>query len=144
MPGEKRGEHAIEVEVVPLDQRADRRGADDERQVEGTYGAWWLRLCDRCHPVVPPIGQPCRTGCRSGANLSQQAKDRNARFGQTGNFLCVRGSKKKARRISGPFPAASGESPSQQGAQSFRHLLVENVIVERVEEVFPIGLAGKK
>ena len=36
------------------------------------------------------------------------------------------------------------ESASQDGAQPLRHRLVEDVIIERVEEVFSIGVAGKK
>src|SRR5207253_1570900 len=33
VPSEKRGKHAVEIEIVPLDQRADRGRADDEWQI---------------------------------------------------------------------------------------------------------------
>ncbi len=36
------------------------------------------------------------------------------------------------------------ESASQEGTQALRNRLVENVIIERVEEVRAIGFAGKK
>lgn len=36
------------------------------------------------------------------------------------------------------------QSAFEEGAQVLRNRLVENVIVERVEEVFPVVLAGQK
>src|SRR5690242_19795117 len=37
MFAEEQGEHAVKVEVVPLDQRADRRGSYDPRQAEAAF-----------------------------------------------------------------------------------------------------------
>jgi hypothetical protein len=44
----------------------------------------------------------------------------------------------------GLFCKRRDELTSENGAQRFRNRLVEDVIIERVKQVSPIGLAGKK
>ena len=44
----------------------------------------------------------------------------------------------------GPFCARRNESASEHGAQALRDRLIENPIIERMEEGFPIALSGKK
>src|SRR5262249_60110604 len=49
---EKDREHAVDVEVVPLDERADRGGADDEGQVHALLVPARC-LCRDCHGRFP-------------------------------------------------------------------------------------------
>ena len=51
----------------------------------------------------------------------------------------------QARRVAGPVAhGRRDESAVEQRTQSLRDWLVENVIVEGVEDVFPIGPAGNE
>src|SRR5438309_2975859 len=86
MRGEYGGERAVDVKIVPLDQRADRRGADDEWQVEARGGCL-LRICSGgCHPGRSfPLRRAVPSGSSKPAKLAQRAKKRNGvlLFGST-------------------------------------------------------------
>jgi hypothetical protein len=59
------------------------------------------------------------------------------------NWLSAHGNNEKPRHLTGRyFCVRRNESAFEQGAQVLRNRLVENVIIERMEEVFPIALAG--
>src|SRR5258708_7658650 len=59
MLGKDHGEHAVDVEVVPLDERADRRRADDEAEALFA-GRAATRRCFRYRHGPSPVS--CETG----------------------------------------------------------------------------------
>src|SRR2546423_13347749 len=78
MLAEEQRQHAVEVEIVPLNQRPHRRGADDKRQIDTRLSAG-VPHCGRGHPVVSPVRAPSG-GPQLGCNVivTTHKKERRA------------------------------------------------------------------
>jgi hypothetical protein len=91
-----------------------------------------------------PLRRAVVAGAPKPAKLTQWAKKRNGLLsfgsiaGQPGGFTKSPAHRRALFRVRG------NESAFEQGTQALWNRLVKNVIVKRVEEVFPFVLAGKK